>query len=55
MTTAPSPADLLGGAREAERLWAGLHGLVSLRLHKPHTPWQSDVEAEAARLAATTS
>lgn len=25
------------------RLWAGLHGLVSLRLHKPQAPWETDL------------
>lgn len=35
----------------AERLWFGLHGIVSLRLHKPDLPWRSDPETEAETLA----
>ena len=31
----------------AVRLWALLHGMVSLRIHKPHLPWASvEVEIE---------
>ena len=44
-------AELLGGEDQVERLWTGLHGIVSLRLHKPHAPWQSDAGAEAEHLA----
>ena len=47
----PLGAELLGGTDKAERLWAGLHGIVSLRLHKPRAPWRSDAEAEAGHLA----
>ena len=47
----PLGAELLGGADQVERLWTGLHGIVSFRLHKPHMPWRSDAEAEAERLA----
>ena len=49
----PLGMELLGGADRFERLWAGLHGIVSLRLHKPHTPWRSDAETEAEYLAVT--
>ena len=38
----------------AERLWFGLHGIVSLRLHKPDLPWRSDPETEAETLATRT-
>ncbi|WP_430782930.1 TetR/AcrR family transcriptional regulator [Actinoplanes sp. G11-F43] len=51
----PLAAELLGGEDEVERLWTGLHGIVSLRLHKPHTVWRYDAETEAGRLAATLS
>ena len=37
-------------ALAAERLWVGLHGLVSLRLHKPGHPWAGDLGAEVDRL-----
>ncbi len=47
----PLGAELLGGEGQVERLWTGLHGIVSLRLHKPHAPWRSDAEAEAEHLA----
>ena len=36
----------------AIRAWAALHGLVSLRLHKPDLPWPTTVETEVAVLAA---
>lgn len=39
---------------DAERLWFGLHGIVSLRLHKPSLPWRSDPETEAEILATRT-
>jgi AcrR family transcriptional regulator len=48
----PLGAKLLGGEDQLERLWTGLHGIVSLRLHKPHAPWRSDAEIEAEHLAA---
>lgn len=35
---------------QAERLWSGVHGIVSLRIHKPGHPWLTDAEAEAERL-----
>ena len=38
----------------AERLWFGLHGIVSLRLHKPDLPWRSNPETEAETLATRT-
>lgn len=34
----------------AERLWVGLHGLVSLRLHRPGHLWVGDLGAEVDRL-----
>ncbi|MFI5934311.1 WHG domain-containing protein [Actinoplanes sp. NPDC051494] len=37
-------------AVRAERLWSGLHGLVSLRVHKPDQSWVSDPESEAEHL-----
>jgi AcrR family transcriptional regulator len=49
----PLGAELLGGEEQVERLWTGLHGIVSLRLHKPHAPWRSDAETEADHLATT--
>lgn len=33
-----------------ERLWTGLHGLVSLRLHKPDHPWIADLTGEVDHL-----
>jgi hypothetical protein len=46
---APAQDDAVAAA---ERLWFGLHGIVSLRLHKPDLPWRSDPEVEAEALAA---
>jgi AcrR family transcriptional regulator len=37
-------------ARRAQRLWVALHGLVSLRIHKPHASWSSSVQSDAAAL-----
>lgn len=37
-------------ALAGERLWSGLHGLVSLRLHKPDHPWGADVPDEVDHL-----
>jgi hypothetical protein len=34
----------------AEDLWAGLHGVVSLRIHKPDRQWQSDPGAQVGKL-----
>ncbi|WP_181245645.1 TetR/AcrR family transcriptional regulator [Glycomyces artemisiae] len=36
----------------ALRLWTGLHGIVSLRLHKPDLAWPTTPEDEAADAAA---
>ena len=47
----PLGAELLGGEAQVERLWTGLHGIVSLRLHKPRAPWRSNAETEAEHLA----
>lgn len=33
-----------------ERLWTRLHGLVSLRVHKPEHVWANALECEVARL-----
>lgn len=30
------------------RLWAALHGITSLRIHKKHAPWSTDVNEEAS-------
>ena len=49
----PLGAQLLGGVERVERLWSGLHGIVSLRLHKPRAPWRCDAEADAEHLAVT--
>ena len=35
---------------EAERFWTYLHGLVSLRIHKPDHPWRYDVHDEVESL-----
>lgn len=40
-----SAPDLAG-----ERLWTGLHGLVSLRLHKPDHPWVAELPLEVDHL-----
>lgn len=37
-------------ARRAQRLWVALHGLVSLRIHKPHASWTASVRSETAAL-----
>ena len=36
----------------AIRAWSALHGLVSLRIHKPDPPWPTTVEEEVAALTA---
>ncbi len=36
--------------RVALRLWASLHGLTSLRIHKPIAPWQTQPAADAEAL-----
>ena len=33
--------------RTTLRLWAALHGITSLRIHKKHAPWSTTVEDEA--------
>lgn len=33
--------------RATLRLWAALHGITSLRIHKNHAPWSTTVEEEA--------
>jgi AcrR family transcriptional regulator len=30
----------------AMRIWAGLHGVISLRLHKPNAPWPASIDAD---------
>ncbi len=42
----PAPAAL------AFRAWSSLHGLVSLRLHKPMLPWPTGIEQEVAAISA---
>lgn len=37
----PAAAGLL-----VPRVWAALHGLVSLRLHKPDAPWAADLDTD---------
>nr|WP_230416268.1 TetR/AcrR family transcriptional regulator [Micromonospora tarapacensis] len=37
-------------ACQSERIWFGLHGIVSLRIHKPAQEWLTDPEGEAERL-----
>jgi hypothetical protein len=32
------------GRLAAEDLWVGMHGVVSLRIHKPHLPWPDTAE-----------
>ena len=45
-----------GSAKGAEarrtgmRIWIALHGLVSLRIHKPHASWAGSAERDAAAL-----
>jgi AcrR family transcriptional regulator len=34
----------------AMRIWVALHGLVSLRIHKPHASWPATAEREAGLL-----
>lgn len=36
--------------KRAQRLWIALHGLVSLRIHKPQADWPSTASADAAVL-----
>ena len=36
--------------RRAQRIWVSLHGLVSLRIHKPHASWPTSAQADAAAL-----
>jgi hypothetical protein len=31
----------------ALRIWVGLHGIVSLRMHKPAAPWATSAEADS--------
>ncbi len=35
---------------DAVRLWAALHGLASLRIHKPGAPWEVAVDADAGAI-----
>lgn len=44
LPTSASPGD------GAERFWAYLHGLVSLRIHKPDHPWRHDGHDEVESL-----
>lgn len=46
---APAVAD--DAATATIRAWTALHGLTSLRLHKPALPWPSTVEAETRAIA----
>lgn len=32
----------------ASRIWVGMHGIVSLRLHKPNEPWPTSLDDEVA-------
>lgn len=36
--------------RVAMRIWIALHGVVSLRIHKPHASWESSVADDAEAL-----
>ncbi len=36
----------------AEDLWVGMHGLVSLRIHKPDRPWKDVSDAQIERFLA---
>ncbi|WP_196073428.1 TetR/AcrR family transcriptional regulator [Nakamurella alba] len=38
----------------AIRAWTQLHGVASLRIHKPDLPWPTGLEVEAARIARQT-
>lgn len=40
-------ADPAASATTALRVWTRLHGIVSLRIHKPGTPWPTAAEDEA--------
>ena len=37
-------------AQRAQRLWVALHGLVSLRIHKPHASWTAPARADTVAL-----
>ena len=39
-----------GSEVTAEDLWTGLHGVVSLRIHKPDRRWQTDPGAQVGKL-----
>lgn len=45
-----SGSDAVSPQVAGERLWTGLHGLVSLRLHKPDHPWLADLSLEVDHL-----
>lgn len=34
--------------RTTLRLWAALHGITSLRIHKSHAPWSTSIDVEAS-------
>jgi AcrR family transcriptional regulator len=36
--------------RRAQRIWVAVHGLVSLRIHKPNAAWSASAAADAAAL-----
>ena len=36
--------------RRAQRIWVAVHGLVSLRIHKPHAAWSASAQGDAAAL-----
>jgi len=44
-STAPGP-------QVALQIWAALHGLVSLRLHKQEAPWLNDAVGDTRRIVA---
>jgi AcrR family transcriptional regulator len=46
-----TPAGVDDPERVAIRAWTMLHGVTSLRLHKPELPWPTSVEDEVAALA----
>jgi len=36
--------------RRSQRMWVALHGLVSLRIHKPQASWAASAQADAVAL-----
>lgn len=41
-------------SRRTQRLWSGLHGIVSLRIHKPHAEWSGSPQADAVSVVDST-